>query len=45
MQLINLPKTQNLRGNFMFTERGNHISFEIKRTYWIYDVSGESNPG
>jgi oxalate decarboxylase/phosphoglucose isomerase-like protein (cupin superfamily) len=28
------------RGNLSFAEQLNHIPFEIKRTYWIYDVPG-----
>ena len=28
------------RGNMSFVEQLNHIPFEIKRTYWIYDVPG-----
>ena len=39
-QLINLPKFTDPRGNLSFVEQMNHIPFEIKRTYWIYDVPG-----
>ena len=39
-QLINLPKFTDPRGNLSFVEQLNHIPFEIKRTYWIYDVPG-----
>lgn len=28
------------RGNLSFVEELNHIPFEIKRSYWIYDVPG-----
>ena len=28
-----------------FVEQNNHIPFEIKRTYWIYDVPGGENRG
>lgn len=37
---INLPKISDPRGNLSFFESGIHIPFEIKRTYWIYDVPG-----
>lgn len=37
---MNLPKILDARGNLSFVEQGNHIPFEIKRTYWIYDVPG-----
>ena len=40
VQIIQLPKILDLRGNLSFIEEGNHIPFEIKRTYWIYDVPG-----
>ena len=39
-KLINLPKINDPRGNLSFFESGIHIPFEIKRTYWIYDVPG-----
>lgn len=37
---IELPKFTDPRGNLSFVEQLNHIPFEIKRTYWIYDVPG-----
>lgn len=40
IQLITLPKILDPRGNLSFFESGNHIPFEIKRTYLIYDVPG-----
>ncbi len=40
VKLINLPKISDPRGNLSFFESGNQIPFEIKRTYWIYDVPG-----
>lgn len=40
VQIIQLPKILDRRGNLSFIEAGNHIPFEIKRTYWIYDVPG-----
>ncbi len=39
-RLISLPKILDDRGNLSFVEAQNHIPFEIKRTYWIYDVPG-----
>ena len=38
--IIQLPKFLDARGNLSFLEQLNHIPFEIKRTYWIYDVPG-----
>lgn len=40
MKLINLPKILDERGNLTFLEENKHIPFEIKRSYWIYDVPG-----
>jgi len=39
-RIIDLPKILDPRGNLSFLESGNHVPFEIKRTYWIYDVPG-----
>lgn len=43
--LIQLPKFLDSRGNLSFVEQLNHIPFEIKRTYWIYDVPGGESRG
>ena len=40
VKIIELPKFLDARGNLSFVEQLNHIPFEIKRTYWIYDVPG-----
>lgn len=40
VRIIELPKFLDARGNLSFAEQLNHIPFEIKRTYWIYDVPG-----
>ena len=37
---VNLPKIFDKRGNLSFIEGRNHLPFEIRRTYWIYDVPG-----
>ena len=39
-KIIGLPRFLDARGNLSFVEQNNHIPFEIKRTYWIYDVPG-----
>lgn len=39
-QIINLPIIEDLRGNLTFIEEQNHVPFQIKRVYWIYDVPG-----
>ena len=40
VEIINLPKIEDPRGNLSFIEEKKHIPFEIKRVYWIYDVPG-----
>ena len=44
-KIINLPKFLDARGNLSFVEQENHIPFEIKRTYWLYDVPGGESRG
>lgn len=38
--IIELPKFIDARGNLSFVQNNTHIPFEIKRTYWLYDVPG-----
>ncbi|WP_312185387.1 FdtA/QdtA family cupin domain-containing protein [Sphingobacterium sp.] len=38
--IIQLPKILDKRGNLSFFENSNQIPFEIRRTYWLYDVPG-----
>ena len=40
VHIINLPKVADPRGNLSFIQNGDQIPFDIKRTYWIYDVPG-----
>lgn len=40
IKVIELPKFLDERGNLSFVEQGQHIPFEIARSYWIYDVPG-----
>ena len=40
VQLINLPKIEDPRGNLSFIEEEKNIPFKIERVYWIYDVPG-----
>lgn len=43
--IIELPKFLDKRGNLSFVQNYAQIPFEIKRTYWIYDVPGGENRG
>lgn len=42
---IQLPKILDRRGNLSFIEEDNHIPFDIKRVFWIYDVPGGEKRG
>lgn len=45
-KLLKLPKFLDDRGNLSYIENMKQIPFEIRRTYWIYDVpGGESRDG
>ena len=42
---IDLTKIEDARGNLTFIEGQNHIPFDIKRVYYLYDVPGGSERG
>ena len=44
-RVIELPKISDPRGNLSFIEGGQHIPFDIKRVYYLYDVPGGSDRG
>lgn len=44
-RIIELPKYLDTRGNLSFAQNYTHIPFEIKRTYWLYDVPGGVSRG
>lgn len=44
-KIIQLPKILDRRGNLSVVEENNHIPFKIERTFWIYDVPGDSQRG
>ena len=44
-KLIDLPKIEDVRGNLTFIEGMNHVPFDIKRVYYLYDVPGGSDRG
>lgn len=45
VRIIELPKFLDARGNLSFAQNFAQIPFEIKRTYWLYDVPGGVNRG
>lgn len=44
-RIIDLPRIADARGNLTFVESQNHIPFDIKRVYYLYDVPGGSDRG
>ncbi|MBP5278558.1 MAG: WxcM-like domain-containing protein [Prevotella sp.] len=46
IEIIDLPKITDPRGNLTVAEQMENVPFEIKRAYWVYDVpAGESRGG
>lgn len=45
VKIIELPKFLDARGNLSFAQNNTYIPFEIKRTYWLYDVPGGESRG
>lgn len=43
--LVDLPRINDPRGNLTFVEGRNHIPFDIRRVYYLYDVPGGSERG
>ena len=39
-KIIELPKIIDPRGNLTVAEANKNVPFDIKRTYWVYDVPG-----
>ena len=39
-KIIELPIFLDVRGNLSYVQNYSQIPFEIKRTYWLYDVPG-----
>ncbi len=39
-ELVSLPRITDPRGSLTFIEAGRPVPFEIRRSYWIYDVPG-----
>jgi hypothetical protein len=44
-RLIELPKISDPRGNLTFIEGGEHLPFDIKRVFYLYDIPTGENRG
>ena len=42
---INMPQVRDPRGDLIFIEGGNHIPFEIRRVYYLYNVPVDAERG
>ncbi len=40
IRILDIPRILDDRGNLSFMEKGVPLDFDIRRTYWIYDVPG-----
>jgi len=43
--LIDLPVVSDPRGDLTFVEGGNHVPFEIRRVYYLYNVPVDAERG
>lgn len=37
-KILELPRKTDSRGSLCYCEEGNHIPFEVKRTFWVFDT-------
>jgi dTDP-4-dehydrorhamnose 3,5-epimerase-like enzyme len=44
-RILELPKIADPRGNLTFIEESQHIPFDIRRVYYLYDVPGGERRG
>lgn len=44
-KLIDLPAVSDPRGDLTFVEGGNHVPFQIRRVYYLYNVPVDSERG
>jgi hypothetical protein len=44
-RLIDLPQIHDPRGNLTFIEGHDHVPFDIRRIYYLYDVPGGAERG
>lgn len=45
VRLVPLPRISDPRGNLTFIESGEHVPFECRRVYYLYDVPGGEGRG
>jgi dTDP-4-dehydrorhamnose 3,5-epimerase-like enzyme len=45
LEVVDLPKISNPKGNLTFLEAEQHVPFQIRRVYYTYDVPGGESRG
>lgn len=45
VKILDFPKILDPRGNLTFLQNPQHIPFEVKRVFWLYDVPGGEKRG
>jgi dTDP-4-dehydrorhamnose 3,5-epimerase-like enzyme len=44
-RIVDLPRVTDPRGNLTFIEGGEHVPFDLRRVYYLYDVPGGASRG
>lgn len=44
-KIIELPQIHDVRGDLTFVEGGNHLPFDIRRVYFLYNIPVDSERG
>jgi hypothetical protein len=44
-KMLEFPKIMDCRGNLTFIEGNNHLPFDIRRIYYLYDLPGNAERG
>jgi dTDP-4-dehydrorhamnose 3,5-epimerase-like enzyme len=44
-RIVDLPRVADPRGNLTMIEGGEHVPFELRRVYYLYDVPGGASRG
>jgi WxcM-like, C-terminal len=44
-RMIELPRRNDPRGNLTFIEEGNHVPFDVRRVFYLYDIPTGASRG
>lgn len=45
VRLLDFPRVRDARGNLSFIENSNHIPFDVKRVFYVYDIPSGAHRG